>query len=90
MKNKKDLTVQNLGGEDVILLQGKHGLDTTKIVSLNETALWLWNRFANMDDFTVEQVAGELASEYGIESELAAADARAWVGMMLQNTLIEQ
>jgi hypothetical protein len=90
MRIKKELTTQNVGGENVILLQGKHGLDTTKIVSLNETALWLWNRFAGGKDFTVEQVAGELASEYGIESELAAADARAWVGMLLQNTLIEQ
>lgn len=90
MKIRKELTVQNVGGENVILLQGKHGLDTTKIVSLNETSLWLWSRFAQERDFTVEQVADALAEEFGIDRKLADKDARAWVGMMLQNMLIEQ
>jgi hypothetical protein len=90
MKIRKELTVQNVGGEDVILLQGKHGLDTTKIISLNETALWLWNRFVDRDDFTLAQVADSLVEEFGIDREMAAADAGVWVGMMLQNMLIEQ
>ena len=90
MKIRKELTVRNVGGENVILLQGKHGLDTTKIVSLNETSLWLWRRFADGADFTVEQVADALAEEFGIGRKLAGKDAQAWVGMMIQNMLIEQ
>jgi hypothetical protein len=90
MKIRKELTVQNVGGEDVILLQGKHGLDTTKIISLNRTALWLWNRFVDADDFTVEQIADALVGEFGIDRSPAISDARVWVDMMLRNTLLEQ
>ncbi len=90
MKIRKELTVQSVGGENVILLQGRHGIDTTRIVSLNETALWLWNRFAGGAEFTPEKVARALAAEFGLEPEKADADARAWVRMMEENQLTER
>ncbi len=74
----------------MILLQGRHGLDTTRIVSLNDTSLWLWNRFATGDDFTVPQVAAALAAEYGIDATLAAADAEEWVSTLQTNSLVER
>lgn len=73
----------------MILLQGRHGLDTTRIVSLNDTSLWLWNQFAGENDFTVGDVAAALAAEYGIDRDRATTDAAKWVGMMQSNTLIE-
>jgi hypothetical protein len=90
MRIKKDLTAQNVGGENVILMQGRHGLDTTKIISLNETALWLWRRFVDSGDFGTSEVADALVEEYGITPTVAAADAGAWVEMMIQNMLIER
>lgn len=89
MKIKKNLKVQSVGGENIILLQGVHGVDTTKIVSLNETSLWLWNRFADCE-FDVEQVSRALVEEYGIDEQLAMADAGKWEEMMTRNQLIEQ
>jgi hypothetical protein len=89
MKIRKELNVQKVGGENVILLSGRYGLDTTRIVSLNETSLWLWNRFAGSGDFTVEEVAEALAREFGIGRRLADDDALAWVDMMRTNSLIE-
>ncbi len=90
MKIRKELNIQKVGGENVILLQGRHGLDTTKIVSLNETSLWLWNRFADEPDFTVEQVAAALVEEYEIDTKEAAKDAAGWTRMMHSNMLIEE
>lgn len=89
MKIKKNVKVRSVGGENIILLQGTHGLDTTKIVSLNETSLWLWERFAD-SEFDVGQVAEALASEFGIDKALAEKDAAEWVDMMIRNRLIEQ
>lgn len=90
MRIKKELAAQNVGGENVILLQGHHGLDTTKIVSLNETALWLWNRFVDNGDFTTPDVADVLVEEFDIDRTMALDDAGAWVDMMLRNSLIER
>ncbi len=90
MKIRKELTVQKVGGENVILLQGHHGLDTTRIVSLNDTSLWLWNRFSTVDDFTEADVAAALAAQWGIEGERAAADAAEWVRTMQSNSLVQR
>lgn len=89
MKIKKELKVQNVGGENIILLQGMHGVDTTKIISLNNTSLWLWNHFTDKD-FTTEQVAASLVEKFGINSELAKKDAAIWVETITQNRLVEQ
>lgn len=89
MRIKKEYKIQSVGGENIILLQGMHGVDTTKIVSLNETSLWLWDRFYD-SDFTVEEVAEALIAEYNINMELAEKDARTWVDTLIQNRLIEK
>lgn len=89
MKIRKGLKIQTVGGENVILLQGKYGVDTTKIASLNETSLFLWNLYQDKE-FTTEQVAISLMEEFGIDNELAIKDAKRWVDILIQNNFIEQ
>lgn len=89
MKIKKEYKIQNVGGENIILLQGTHGMDATKIVSFNETSLWLWEEFTDKD-FTTEQVADSLMEQFGIDAELAKKDAVTWVDLLTQNQLIGQ
>jgi len=89
MKIRKGFKVQSVGGENIILLQGTYGVDTTKIVSFNETSLLLWNLY-EYKEFTVEQVVTSLMDEFGIENELAIKDANTWIDILIQNRLIEQ
>lgn len=89
MRIRKGFKVQSVGGENIILLQGTYGVDTTKIVSLNETSLLLWSLFEEKD-FTVEQVADSLVEEFGIDENLAMKDAANWINTLEQNRLIEQ
>lgn len=89
MRIKKGFKIQSVGGENIILLQGTYGVDTTKIVSFNETSLLLWSLYEGKD-FTVEQVAGSLIEEFGIDKNLALRDAANWINTLEQNRLIEQ
>lgn len=89
MRIKEGVKIQSVGGEHIILLQGTYGVDTTKIVSLNETSLFLWSLFKEKD-FTMGQIANTLVEEFGIERELAIKDAKSWVEVLEQNKLIEQ
>lgn len=88
MKIKKNLQVRDVGGESIIMLQGAHGVDTTKIISLNETSLWLWNRFGGRE-FDPEQISDALAEGFGIDRARADRDARKWIDMMVRNNLTE-
>lgn len=89
MRIRKGFKVQSVGGENIILLQGTYGVDTTKIVSFNETSLWLWELYEN-GEFTTDQVADSLIEKFGIKKDLAVEDAKAWIDILVQNRLIEQ
>lgn len=77
-----------MAGQNVIIMQGKYGGDMTKIISLNETSLFLWNKFHDID-FTADTVAEALLEEYEIDRETAETDAQAWCDKLVECGLIE-
>ena len=54
MKISSKFKVRSIAGENVIIKQGKFGADMTKIISLNETSLFLWNKFQG-EEFTFDK-----------------------------------
>lgn len=77
MKISPKFKVRTMAGQNVIIMQGRYGGDMTKIISLNETSLFLWNTFHDRE-FTVEDVAMALIGEYEVDRALAEKDAAAW------------
>ena len=55
MKFKKEYKVRNIAGENVIIMQGELGSDATRVVALNETSLFLWNRLQG-EEFDIDGV----------------------------------
>ena len=88
MKLKEQYKVREMAGEHVIIMQGKHGSDLTKIISLNESALYLWGELSGKE-FSVESVAELLVERYGIDNELAIKDAQHWVDKLVECKVIE-
>lgn len=78
-----------MAGQNVIIMQGKYGGDMTKIISLNETSLFLWNTFHDKE-FTTEDVTSALVSEYGIDEQLAGKDGQAWCDKIAECGLLEK
>ena len=88
MKLKEQYKVREMAGEHVIIMQGKHGSDLTKIISLNESALYLWGELSGKE-FDMESVAKLLVQRYGIDNELAMNDAQHWVDKLVECKVIE-
>lgn len=88
MKISSKFKVRSIVGENVIIKQGRFGANMTKIISLNETSLFLWNKFHEVE-FTAEQVAQALVDEYEIDNELAQKDAQAWCDRLAECGLTE-
>lgn len=89
MKISPKFKVRSMAGQNVIIMQGRYGGDMTKIISLNETSLFLWNTFHDRE-FTDKEVADALVEEYGIERDLAEKDAAAWCGKIGECGLLEK
>lgn len=80
--------VRQIAGENLVVGQGRLNADMTKVISLNETAVLLWNELSGKD-FTCEDAADVLVAHYGIEKERALADATKWVEKMNECDILE-
>ena len=89
MRIRKGYKVRDIAGERVVVMPGTAGVDMTRIVALNATADWLWNRLREAE-FTGADVAEMLSSEYGIDPVRAGEDAGRWVGQMRACGLLDE
>lgn len=78
MKINEAYKVREMAGEHVVIMQGRYGADMTRVISLNESSLYLWNELAGKE-FEVADVAALLVEHYGIDTATAKRDAAAWV-----------
>ncbi len=74
MKIKNGFVLKSICGENMIIAEGKENIDFSKIISLNESAAYLWNEVEGKD-FTPETLAELLVEEYEVDDERALADA---------------
>ena len=77
MKIRDEYKVREIAGEHVVIMQGRYGADMTKVISLNESSLFLWNELAGRE-FETADAARLLAERYGIDEATALRDAEAW------------
>ena len=79
MKIKKGFVLRQVCGENVITGEGLETINFGKLLSLNETAAWLWQQAAEMGDFTVEALTAKLCETYEVAEDRAQQDVAAIV-----------
>lgn len=75
MKAKKGFVLRNVCGENIIVAEGKENIDFTKIISMNETAAYLWKNVEGKD-FDPDTLKNLLMKEYEVKETTADADAK--------------
>ncbi len=88
MQINKTYKLHSIADQSVIILQGKHGADTTKVLQLNATSVWLWHRFVDVEVFSLNEVVAALEQHYKIDRELAQRDAEQWVSDMTEYNIM--
>ena len=81
MKIKEGFVLREVCGEHIVTAEGLENINFNKLISLNETAAFLWKALIGKE-FTVEEMAQFLVDEWGIDMELALKDSenlcKAW------------
>lgn len=90
MKTKKGFHLRNVCGEHVIVAEGIENIDFTKIINMNESAAYLWEKVDGQDNFTVGELAAYLCEEYEVDPSTAKADAAAVLNQWRQADIIEE
>ncbi len=74
MKRKEGFVLREVCGEKVIVGEGLGAIDFGKLLSINDTAAWIWNQAGEQGDFTVDSIAAALCDEYDVDLATARAD----------------
>lgn len=82
MKIKNGFELRDVCGENVIVSYGEENIDFSKVISLNESAAYLWHAVEGKE-FDAQLLANLLREEYEVDEPTALADAtrmaREWV-----------
>ena len=89
MKIKEGFEIQNVCGEYIIVPAGAENVDYSKIISLNETAAYLWENIVTKDSFTIDDMTALLLAEYEVEENVAREDCEMIVECWKEMQLVE-
>ena len=87
MKINQGLEVREMCGEHIVIGTGVENIDFSKVVSLNESAAYLWNEVKDRE-FTPNDLAALLMEEYEVDEAVAMADAAALADLWVREGLV--
>lgn len=74
MKIKKGFSLRQIGGEHVIVPEGIEVIDFNKLISLNDSAMYLWKALQDKS-FSVDEATRLLTDKYEVDEATAHDDA---------------
>ena len=90
MRIKRGFVLREVCGENVIMGENLKAIDFRKILSLNESAAWLWKEAKAQGDFTVESLTARLCEEYDVTAEEARSCVNAFIEELDKEGVIEK
>lgn len=89
MKQKEGFVLRTVCGEHVIVGEGLKTIDFGKLISLNETAAWLWKKAGEMGDFDIDQLTKALCEEYEVTADQARQDVQKMTNQWIELGIVE-
>lgn len=88
MKLSNAFKMRQICGENILTPESVGHVDFNKIISMNSTAVFLWNALKEKD-FTVQDMKELLLSEYEVDESTAARDAQSLADQWAEAGLLE-
>ena len=74
MRINQGFDLREMFGEHIVIASGLKNIDFSKVISLNESAAYLWNEVKDKE-FTPALLAALLTERYDVPDAVALADA---------------
>ena len=88
MKISKNYKIREIAGETIVVNQGTANVNMTRIISLNQTAKFLYEQLQDKE-FELEDAAQLLVDAFGITKEVAMKDVAVWVDSLKKCGIVE-
>ncbi len=80
--------MRTICGENIIVAEGIQNIDFSRIISMNESAAYLWKKIQGTE-FDSDILAKLLLEEYDIDEATARSDAQALIAKWQEAGIIE-
>ena len=90
MKAQTGFHLRNVCGERVIVAEGVENIDFSKIISMNETAAYLWQKIDGNGEFSFDDLTSFLCEEYEVDEATAKADVKALAQQWIDAGILEE
>jgi hypothetical protein len=88
MKTKHGFRLRSICGENIIVAEGIENIDFSRIISMNESSAYLWQKVAETE-FDEDTLTHLLVEEYEVSDEQARADVKQLMQKWLEAGIIE-
>ena len=88
MKQKEGFVLREVCGEKVIVGEGLGAINFGKLISLNDTAAWIWEKAGEQGEFSVDTLVEALCDTYEVTPETARTDVQALLNQWLELGII--
>lgn len=88
MKTKDGFVMREVCGENIIVAEGLENINFTKIISMNESSAFLWNKVQGQD-FDATTLTKLLCEEYEVDEATAAKDAEKLLNDWVKAGIVE-
>ena len=89
MRIKEGFILRTICGEHVVVGEGLAQVNYNKLISLNNSAAWLWEQVQGRD-FSVEDLASLLQERYEVSAEQALADSSKLLRVWQEQNLVTE
>jgi hypothetical protein len=88
MKTKHGFRLRSICGENIIVAEGIENIDFSRIISMNESSAYLWQKVAETE-FDEDTLTHLLVEEYEVSDEQARADVKQLMQKWLEAGIVE-
>lgn len=90
MKTKQGFHLRNVCGENVIVAEGIENIDFSKIISMNESAAYLWKKVDGLPAFSIDDLTRLLCQEYEVDEATARTDVQTMAMQWIEAGIAEE
>lgn len=89
MKTKNGFKLRDICGEHIVVAEGIDNIDFSKIISMNESSAYLWEKVQGEKKFTEDELVKMLLEEYEVDEATAKEDVKKLVEQWTEAQIIE-
>lgn len=89
MKTKKGFRLRDICGEHIVVAEGIDNIDFSKIISMNESSAYLWEKVQGENEFTEDELVKMLLEEYDVDEATAKEDVKKLIEQWTEAQIIE-